>query len=160
MKADVAMNVPEEIEALQKGYKLGAENYDNAIDFGITALSELHARQHPLEAQEAVRNLNATPAPEPPVAPLPTPASEAPPLTATTPEPPAATPTQETKPISWDNLVEEKEEEAAPPPSPPVAAIKKKLSADVEKILKDAGGDLRKALFKSGDKDDSIDAAE
>ena len=161
MKADVAMNVPEEIEALQTGYKLGSKNYDKAIDYGITALSELHARQHPVEAQEAVRSLTANPAPEAEAAPAPTPQPFTEPAPATSTEP-AAQPAapQESQPISWDSLVKEEEEETLPPPSPPVAAIKKKLSADVEKILKDAGGDLRKALFKSGDDDDSIDAAE
>ena len=154
MKADVAMETPEEIEALQKGFALGIDHYENAIDHGITALSELHALQHPVEAQEAIRNLSTTPEPEAPAAPPQAPKAQP---TAAVPAPET---TQETQTVSWDSLVAEEEPETAPPPSPPVAAIKKKLSADVEKILKDAGGDLRKALFKSGDDDDSIDAAE
>lgn len=154
MKADVAVDTPEEIEALKEGFAEGTEHFEDEIDHGIIALSNLHARQHPVEAQEALRNVTSAP-----VADTAQPATPETPPQTTAPEVPA-TPEQTTQPVSWDSLVEEEEEEEAPPPSPPVAAIKKKLSADVEKILKDAGGDLRKSLFNSNDGDDSIDAAE
>lgn len=145
MKADVAVDTPEEIESLQKGYAMGIEAYDDPIDHGITALSDLHARMHPIEAQEAIRALHAPPEPETPPPPPPS-------------ETPAEAPVEQTKqPVSWDSLVDEEKPETA---SAPVQKIKKKLSADVEKILKEAGDGLRKSLFKSGNKDDTIDAAE
>jgi intracellular multiplication protein IcmO len=163
MKADVAMDTPEEIEALKTGFDLGEKHYEDAIDHGITALSELHARQHPMEAQEAARNAGTSkqsPAEPAAIPPQTTPAPEVSQTDDATPPADDYVPEQTKQPVSWDTLAEESKQEEAPPPSPPVANIKKKLSADVEKILKDAGTDMRKSLFKSGGKDDSIDAAE
>ena len=51
-------------------------------------------------------------------------------------------------------------QEEAPPVSPAVTQMKKKLSEGVEKILKEAGSNLKSSLFKSGKGDDTIDAAE
>ena len=157
MKADVAMEIPEPIEALQKGYAMGADAYDDPIDHGIIALCDLHARLNPVEAQEAIRALSAPPPePTPPATPPPTDTSS---TAAPSDSAPATTPENTKEPVSWNSLVEE--EEAPPPPvSAPVQAIKKKLSADVEKILKEAGDGMRKTLFKSGKEDDTIDAAE
>ena len=149
MKADVAVDTPKEIASLQKGYAMGIEAYDDPIDHGITALSDLHAEMHPVEAQEAIRALSAPPPTQSP------PQETTAPPTTTAPAAVESAPAKQ--PVSWNNLVEE---DKPPPTSPPVQAIKKKLSADVEKILKDAGTDLRKSLFKSDNKDDSIDAAE
>lgn len=58
-KANVAMVIPEEIEALKEGYQLGTDSYDDQIDHGIIALCALHAKMHPIEAQEAIRALNS-----------------------------------------------------------------------------------------------------
>lgn len=58
MKADVAMDIPEELEALNAGYALGKKSYEDPIDHGIIALCDLHAKMHPVEAQEAIRALN------------------------------------------------------------------------------------------------------
>ena len=147
LKADVAVETPEEIEALQKGYAMGVEAYDDPIDHGIIAICDLHARMHPIEAQDAIRALHAPPEPET--------SPEIPPATVADPQAPTK------QPVSWDSLAEDDKTETA---SPSVRAIKKKLSADVEKILKDAGQNLRKSLFKSGDKldnkNDPVDAAE
>ena len=172
MKADVAMETPEPIEALQKGYAMGIDAYDDPIDHGIIALCDLHARLNPVEAQEAIRALSAAPAaaeptPQPTTTPAPQPAAPASAPTDTTnspaPSQPAAPiiPQNAKEPVSWNALVDDKKEQAPPPPvSAPVEAIKKKLSADVEKILKEAGDGMRKTLFKSGTDDDTVDAAE
>lgn len=132
MKADVAMDVPQELEAVQAGYKLGQDSYEDPIDHGIIGLCALHAEMHPVEAQEAIRALSY---PE---------------------EAPTSTAEEIKAPIKYDDLPKEE----APKP---VQAMKKKLNADVQKILSNAGKNLRDKLLKSGksaSKDGDIDAAE
>ncbi len=156
-KADVALEPSEEILALQKGFALGSEAFEEEIDHGIIALCDLHAKLYPLEAQEAIRALSAPP-----------PAAAAPQPQETTSQPAPQAPQEEPteivqtkQPVSWDSLVQEDNTaETQAPASPAVQAIKNKLSSDVQNILKQAGDDLRKSLFKSGNKDDTIDAAE
>ncbi len=161
MKADVAVETPKEIEALKAGFDMGVSAYDDPIDHGITAVSDLHAKLFPVEAQEAIRAIAlgqqeqtapaAAPTAQVPATPAPTaiaPSAQnaapvAPPVTQTTA--PAEAPAVE-------NII--------PQTSAPVQAIKKQLSADVEKILGDAGQNLRSSLIKSDDKDAPIDAAE
>ena len=160
-KADVAVETSEEIDALRKGFGLGIEHFEEAIDHGIIALADLHANLYPVEAQEAIRAITNPPPPTAEPAPTPVqPTTVAPSEQKQVATP--ATPTQEQAPVSWNNLVEENKEEA-PTPEPtsaPVEAIKKKLSGDVEKILKEAGDNLKNSLIKSGNNDDKIDAAE
>ncbi len=155
MKADVALEASEEIQAIEQGYAMGVEGFEDAIDHGIISLCGLHAQMFPVEAQEAIRALSAPP----PVA------EETKPATAeATPTQPAEV-TQTKEPVSWDTLAKE---EATPTETPALAQqeikkkhIKKKLSNVVEKILKEAGDNLRKSLFKSNNKSDEvIDAAE
>lgn len=124
-KANVAIDIPKEIEFIQSGYNLGTDTYEDPIDHGIIALCALHAEMHPVEAQEAVRALTAS-------------IEEA--------------PTNIQEPIKYGEL----EKEEAPKP---VQAMKKKLSADVQKILSQAGQNLRNKLLRSN-KGDDIDAAE
>lgn len=144
MKADVAVETPEEIQAMQDGYAFGIKSYDDPIDYGITALGDLHARMHPVEAQEAIRALTAPP---------PAPAEEkADPVATDTPADttPTTAKAAENKATGWDSLVQKEATEEAIEASPTVKRIKKKLSADIEKMLKNAGESLRKSLFKSG----------
>ena len=162
MKADVAADTPDEIKALRAGFDMGLSAYDDPIDHGITAVSDVHAKLFPVEAQEAIRAITlgqqeqtapqaaaptapVTPPTQPPAAP----ATVAPSVQNAVPTAPQQAPTEAPLP-------------AAPVPqtSPPVQAIKKQLSADVEKILGDAGNNLRKSLIKSDDKGAPIDAAE
>jgi intracellular multiplication protein IcmO len=162
MKADVAADTPDEIKALRAGFDMGLSAYDDPIDHGITAVSDVHAKLFPVEAQEAIRAITlgqqeqtapqaaaptapVTPPTQPPAAP----ATVAPSVQNAVPTAPQQAPTEAPVP-------------AAPVPqtSPPVQAIKKQLSADVEKILGDAGNNLRKSLIKSDDKGAPIDAAE
>ena len=161
MKADVAMGTPAEIQALQEGFGLGERNYEDPIDHGIIALGGLHAQMHPVEAQEAIRALTAPPPAPEPVPATPAPAAPSSPQPTAAPAPQTTAPSQAKDPVNWNDLVEEEAKAPEQPPvSAPVEAIKKKLNSDVEKILKDAGEDLRKSLFKSGDKSDPLDAAE
>jgi hypothetical protein len=155
MKADVAMKVPEEIESLRKGYEMGIEAYDDPIDHGITALSDLHAKLYPVEAQEAIRALTAPSAEEKQEQQIETPPSHVPAPAVENPPMPVSSQTQ-TVPKQQSIIPPVK----TVPTSNPVAKIKKKLSADVEKILGEAGADLREKLLKSNDKGDPVDAAE
>ena len=147
-KANVALETSEEIEALKNGYALGGNSYEDPIDFGITAISDLHAKLHPIEAQEALRAITA-----PPPKPV---AEEKPTENAAAPATEAAPVAQENTPVSFGDL----SQEAVSPVSPAVTQMKKKLSEGVEKILKEAGSNLKSSLFKSGKGDDTIDAAE
>lgn len=155
-KADVDLEPSAEIDALKTGYGLGENEYDNAIDHGIMAMGGLHALLHPIEAQDAVRALDAEkldPHPAPTTTPL-NQTSETPAPTAEqTPPPPP--PVQNT-----DTIVEERPAEATTqetsteplaqaPVFKPVLEIKKQLRDDVENILKDAGKDMRNKLFGS-----------
>lgn len=180
MKADVAMDTPEEIQSLRHGYDMGEKAYDDPIDHGITALSDLHAKLYPVEAQEAIRALSnpaeqtapTAPAPAAPSAPPPQPQPQAPveeaPSHTTEPQQPAifkapdkATTESHTSPTQAPSPVLEQPAASTPQPvSAPVEKIKKKLTADVEKILRDAGSDMRQKLIKSDGSGDTIDAAE
>jgi hypothetical protein len=184
MKADVAMDIPEEIKSLRQGYDMGEKAYDDPIDYGITALSDLHAKLYPVEAQEAIRALS-NPAEQAPAAPEPAAPSAPPPQT----NPPAQAAVQDTAtdtseaqqqppgifkapdkaaeghaPVQTSSRADEEEPavtaSAPEPVSAPVEKIKKKLTADVEKILRDAGSDMRQKLLKSDGNGDNIDAAE
>jgi intracellular multiplication protein IcmO len=155
-KADVAMPVPKEISSLQAGYVMGMNAYDDPIDYGIIALSDLHAQQHPVEAQEAIRALTAPPpvveTPATP-APTPTPVTETPKIEPATVAPSIAK--QQKEPVSTNVPTAETPVAEALPSTPQVP--KKKLSHSVEKILSEAGTALRKSLIKSNG---ATDAAE
>ncbi len=139
-KANVALETSKEIELLQSGFSLGAGEYDDPIDCGITALSALHADLYPVEAQEALRALTVKPVSEP--------------VVENAPEAPESNPKKE--PLQWNQL----EKPDVVPVSQVVHTIKKQLSTDVQAVLKEAGKHLRSSLFKSKEGDGKIDAAE
>lgn len=150
-KADVDLDPSAEIDALKTGYGLGENEYDNAIDHGIMAMGGLHALLHPIEAQDAVRALDAEkldPHPAPETTPLnPTPPSPEPAATQPNTPPPA----QDTGTIVEERpaaaTAQTEQPIAQEPVSKPVLEIKKQLREDVENILKDAGKDMRNKLF-------------
>ncbi len=172
MKADVAVETPDEIKRLMEGLGLGKKNSDEPIDGGIMAVAALHAELYPQEALEAqaepqgmntVREAAQAPAqPEqqqqtpPPAAP----AQDGNPMGAFTKKDDAATkepePKQQTtQPVSYHDLVKQSEDESTAQQSPAeakteqVQAIKQQLDTEVQKILSDAGASLQKTLFKS-----------
>lgn len=152
-KADVALPIPEEISSLQEGYVMGMNAYDDPIDHGIMALGDLHAKLHPVEAQEAIRALSAAPQQEEQA-----PAPEKVQPAEQTPQPATVAPSvakqqQTQQPVSFSEL--EKQEEAAPLVSAPIT---QKLSDSVTQILSEAGQALRKSIFKSSG--EAPDAAE
>ena len=181
MKADVAVETPEEIEAIKAGFKLGQDNYEDPIDHGITALSELHARLYPIEAQEAIRAIS-TKATAQAVADAPTQTDAAPiSPTASADSAPISAPPADTskmtglekaqqqnqnKPVSFHELNQQQEEQKEPDVQPSetstqtVEKIKVNLDKNVEDILSKAGDEMKKNLFKSSNNDDPIDAAE
>jgi intracellular multiplication protein IcmO len=169
MKADVAVETPEEIQALVSGHELGKKHYGDPIDQGIIALSELHAIQHPIDAQEAVRALSEAP-PESQQQEQTSPPPQknnAASQTATTTQaavdntpvasstPPASESTkQATETVSFYDINQE--------PSGTVehTTIKRqKISMAAEEILREAGHALRQSLFKTNSSD-APDAAE
>ena len=172
MKADVAVATPEEIEALATGIKEGTELLGPVSDSGIFALSTLHAKQNPEEAQEAIQLANA-----PVTAPDTSPAVDT--LTQSIQEPPSATPeataepfpqTQSTvetpviaetrTPKKWDELVEETTASPAATthqtetPQQRKDYVRAQLDSDVERVLKEAGENMRKSVFKSEEQKD------
>ena len=172
MKADVAVETPEEIQAIKAGFDLGQKNYENAIDHGITALCELHAKLYPIEAQEAVRALSTKGAAEQPAtADVPAQASE-PQVSPAEAENKKLTglekadqkrQLEQDKPVSFHELNKEDTTQHAEPTQAAqeqVQKIKVSLNKEVEDILSKAGNDMKKSLFKSPDKDTPIDAAE
>ncbi|MEM7618125.1 MAG: type IV secretion system DNA-binding domain-containing protein [Pseudomonadota bacterium] len=169
MKADVAVETPLEIKALQKGIKQGQNHYDNPIDHGIAGISALHAELYPVEAQEAIRNI-ATKAPEP-AAPAVQPAAPDTKMTGLekAQQQQADSPVTQKKPVSFHDLNKQEGTTLAEPPaatepqaplSPAVEKIKVDLDENVKSILSDAGADMKKNLFKSSDDNEPLDAAE
>ncbi len=145
-KADVNVETPEEIDAIKAGYVMGMNAYDDPIDHGIMALGDLHAKLFPVEAQDAVRALNATPTQAEPI-----PAPTAPPARTETEKPKPATvaPSAAKKAIEVSEApvsVVEKQQTQRPIKT---EAKTKKLSSKVEEILTEAGSSLRKSLIKS-----------
>jgi len=164
MKADVAVETPEEIEAIKAGFKLGQDNYED-----------------PIEAQEAIRAIS-TKATAQAVADAPTQTDAAPiSPTASADSAPISAPPADTskmtglekaqqqnqnKPVSFHELNQQQEEQKEPDVQPSetstqtVEKIKVNLDKNVEDILSKAGDEMKKNLFKSSNNDDPIDAAE
>ena len=180
MNADVAMEIPEEIAALQEGYRIAETAKANNVEKAISAIVHVHALDNPLEAYEEE-------APEAPAAP----AQTAPPAEAAEPPPTAPAPAPEetateTKPGAPMNFFKKSEQEQetnqesgtqeTPPPisqtpqAQPAAELppeittavqpkKQTLPPEITNILKTAGKDAGKKLFRNSGKD-NIDAAE
>lgn len=150
MNADVALETPPEINALSEGYKRGSIHFDDLVEAGISAIASVHAYQHPQEAAEAKQKLNE---PEPPPAAVSTQPQSAP--TQDAEQPVGNVDVQERpeqKPLSWSELVEqsETEEEKA-------LYVKKQLDSEVQRILSEAGSNMRQSLFKSKKEDPKSD---
>lgn len=158
-KSDIAIPTSPEMESLIEGFKLGKKFYDDPIDQGITSLSDLHAKQHPIEAQEAIRALNEpAPAPEEP--------KEAD-SNAESPNEPAQDsnntiekqelPPQTKETVSWHDLnKQDVDKEAEVGAETKLFKItRKKLATKAEEILREAGISLRKTLFKTNKSNDS-----
>ncbi len=166
MKADVAVETPDDIRELALGIEEGTKLLGPVSDSGIFGLSALHARQNPEEAEEAKQQAITPPAPadtSPAVdtlaqsvqetPPPPAPAQEAPP----TETPPADGPvlTETRQPKKWDDLVEETQ--AVTPVQTPQERkdyVRTELDSDVERILKEAGENMRKSVFKNDEQKD------
>ena len=185
-KADVALPTEDEIAALVDGFMLGHKNYSSPIDWGITALSELHAIQHPAEAQEAVKAMleeqnkaeeeSAAPQPVAPAVTPPAPTKKAVSfhdLSANKkvkpqPIPQNPIPAVPVKPVTQTPPAQEAAQDVvqgsgqvtqveAQAPAAPIEA-KASLSNQAKDILREAGASLRKNIMKS---DDGVtDAAE
>ena len=172
-KADVKSLTTPAIEALRDGYKVGREESENAIEHGIAAVSELHARQYPEEAAKALAGDSSSPAtpidtgtqavqPAPPAA-----ATAVPPLqaqkqsggpmgffkkspssdnaaAATAPAAPIAKETiQENKKVSWNDLITEETKHTS----------NTTIDKGAEKILEEAGVNAAAALFTTTTKE-------
>lgn len=180
-KADVKSLTAPAIDALVDGYKLGEVHAEEPIEYGITAVAELHARQYPEEAAKALAGGVDTFAPEPSPPPLSAkpPASTSPlpsisaapaapaaksgnpmgffkkaPGSETAAEQPAATePVREDKKVSWNDLVQEEAAQELSAPTAQSSYQKPQLDKDAEKILEDAGASAAASLFKTTSKE-------
>ena len=156
-KADVAVETPEEIKSLVEGMDIGKKSYNDPIDQGITALSDLHSKQHPVEAQEAIRALTQTPSQERPAPPKVETAEPAPEIEAASPT--ATIPPQEKEAVSWHALNKEEQTPSQTIENEVKIPARKKISSAAEKILQGAGNLLQKSIFNPKE-NDSPDAAE
>jgi len=166
-KADVKSTTSMPIDAMRHGYKLGVEHEVAPVEWGISAIAEVHARQYPDEAAKALSgggetvitpSLSATRPPEIPATAA-TPSLSAPPKAA---PPAAAGPMGFFKKPGAAETPAEAPAAAAAPVSEPVRENKKvswndliteeakkvELDKGAEKILETAGADLAAALFK------------
>ena len=149
LNADVAVDTPMEIEALVDGYQIGIEKVEDPVDHGICAVSELHARKFPDEAEQALEEAKSGPV----SAPAATPPS---PVVTQVDKPQAPQPDVK-EGVKWDDLVKEADTEPTTMPvtSEPAKAdyIKAQLNEEVQRILTEAGQNLRQSLFKNKDTD-------
>lgn len=164
--ADVALATQPEIEALSSGMRKSAGKVDTRVDEGIAALCELHARQFPEDAAKALLvDSQGGEAPAAPAAPAQAPStpmgffsknpsSSAPPAAADAPKPATA--------LSWNDLVEEENKKdqqqdtglgdlASAPmeKAEEVKFVKAQLDEDMQRILQDAGKDMRQSIFQN-----------
>lgn len=175
------------LEGLEIGTTKSDEPVDRGI-MALSALHADLYPDEALEAERAssepaamdtVRQA-AQPPTDPPLTsqPAPPPADPAPPAgnpmgtfskdNTATQEPPQQQPAQqETQPVSYHDLIKKEQEEKQSTEQQPapetkaeqIRSVQKQLDAEVQKILSDAGNNMRNTLFKSKD-DDSTDAAE
>ena len=164
--SDVAAQKSSVLEALHDGYKSGETYAQTTVDYGVFAVSELHARQYPEEAAKALAEpvVAGTPQPStptivagadvipqrPPV--IPSPAAPVAQVAPAAVGPmgffkkkdddakPAPTPVSEERKVSWKDLVDSEET------SPAVT-----IENSARKILEDAGSNAAAALFKNKD---------
>lgn len=169
MKADVAVETPDILKKIKEGMALAVDKMDSPSEYGIAALGATHNVLFPEEAEAAKEAAKAGPVPSVPVspapqdiqkpepqqtAPIPTPDAQPQPTVQTTPPAsPQSTPAKE--PISWDSLVVEAAPQAQVSPEPATpptqAAQKPATNPEAEKIIKEAGEDMKSKLFTSDD---------
>lgn len=127
--ADVAVQTPMEIDALETGIKRVRGRVQNPIDEGIAALCELHARQFPEDAGKAQQEANAPAQPAAPSAPVlsapqPAPTAPAAPTPSPAPQPVQTAPSAAAGPMGFfaKKQAAEAAEAAASQPAPVAAA--------------------------------------
>jgi intracellular multiplication protein IcmO len=164
-RADVAVETPEEIKALARGFKMGNRPGVDIVDAGITALVEVYGLSNSMDAPPAAAPAAKTETPVPPVvappAKPPTSTPIAPPAGNTgdpmaffgsnKPAAPAAPPSVAQQPPAAPPPVAKTEK---PPERPPE---KPKLPKEIQDIIDEAARQTKKSLFKDTD---DIDAAE
>lgn len=181
-KAEVNPETPPEIDAMEEGFKLGEKIKENPVMSGIAGLVAVHALSEKIEPKrtEGITDTSSA-APPKKAAPKPSVAAPTQNATPTTPPPQAETKTdkEEPKPFSMFGpkdgekaetlpaAAEQSKPETGEPPkadeapqapaAPAQPAKPKKLPPEIENIIKNAGLDARKSLFKDGD---DIDAGE
>ena len=182
MKADVAVDTPEDMKVVVKTYAQGKKAAISPIESGMAAIASVYALHNPgdLDAEEAKESGGGVPPPAPPVVAAPVaPMAAAPPPVAEAPQEqggnpmsffsrkksdsteisasPAAAPPpppQENKgSVSWEDLVKPQQ---APPLSAkePVTAKRQELPEDAADTIKKAGKSVRDIIFRSHKDDD------
>ena len=162
-KADVAVETPPDIKKLVEGMDITARNIENPVDKGIAALGALHAELYPDEAEEAASGgrTGAMDTLQQSAQTIPTQADTANPMSSFTAPPAEETQTQQaTQPISYHDLVKQTDEAESQIPGPEakaeeIKAVRTQLDSEVQKILSDAGANLKKNLFKKPDNDEN-----
>ena len=172
-----AIATPDEIEALNKGYRTAMRAKVDPVEAGISALVEVHALNNPLGAVKAEDQVEAAPrrvdppvssAPAAPVAPSApvTTASTLLPLGKTLASPTSApvdpmgffkAPGSTPSPIAQESPKETPEPASAPPQqtqaTQPVLPARPKLPKEIQDIIDGAAQSAKKALIKDGDKE-------
>lgn len=155
LKADVAVETPPEIEALEEGFNFGYEVEKDPVRAAIAAVVKVHAINNPLEAKALDTKSEDAPAPAKPATSEPEPSSKTTESAAPTSK---ATDAETQKwrdiiakaqPSDTDNTTEtptdNTEEKAPPPPARPQS----KLPDSILKIIDEAGTNARNKLFQS-----------
>lgn len=177
MKADVKEETPEEITALLEGYKIAKKAGKDATQTGMSGLVGIYALSNDLNAAPQEPQ---SPAPEikPETTALPETSQPDETGTATLEKPDAKSesdsplgtfakkdtnetpdPTDKKEPVKWDKLVEGTQtEESKEIRETRRAAIP--LDPEIEKILRGAGDNARKNIFKGNNKKDDPDNKE
>ena len=188
MKADVAVETPDEIKRIMEGIKVAKKASDNPVDNGVIGVASLHAELYPDEANEALANPSAmdtvreaAKAPDKPAAPA-APTKTTPtappagnpmgsfvkdkPATPAKPEASAPPKQQSSQPVSYHDLIkkeqEEQQQQAAEQPQDTTQVQK------VEAVKKQLDSEVQKILTDAGKdlqnnlfkKKDNPDAAE
>ncbi|MEM7650968.1 MAG: TraM recognition domain-containing protein [Pseudomonadota bacterium] len=178
-RADVAVETPPEIDAINEGFQKVEKKKDiTPIERSIMALVQVHAIDNKLEDAPAPPPKPAAPPPasdtkaqaQPsPLASLAKPKTDTPDTSSTsTPPaaPPAKEPAKETPPQAAQPPaappVQQPNQPPEQPPARPAAEKPKqpKLPKEIQDIIENAAKDARKNLFKDDADDGGIDAAE
>ncbi len=143
LRADVALETPEEIAALNEGLNYADKSGVSVVDAGIAALVQVHALNNPIENEAetspAVKVSSSAP-----------PAAVSPPQVL--PKAPPASP------LATSSQTPQDAPSTSPPPvvQVPVEILpeKPKLPKEIEDIIKEAGQAAKKNIFKDKRKND------